>query len=68
MVEAHKKEMTEMRTGTDSLGPKFDQLSTVVTGMINDYREMRQAIEECEVSCRQWENKTTEGGGGEEEK
>jgi hypothetical protein len=37
MVEAYKKEMAEMRTGTDSLGPKFDQLSAMVTGMINDY-------------------------------
>jgi hypothetical protein len=34
MVEAHKQEMADMRRGTDSLGPKFDQLSEMVTGMI----------------------------------
>jgi uncharacterized coiled-coil DUF342 family protein len=61
MVEAHKQEMAEVRTGTDSLGPRFDQLSAMVTGMINDYREMKQAIRECKVSCRQLENKLRNG-------
>jgi hypothetical protein len=36
MVEAHKQEMAEMRKGTNSLGPKFDQLSVTVTDMIKD--------------------------------
>jgi hypothetical protein len=61
MVEAHKQEMAEMRIGKDSLGPKFDQLSAMVTSMINDYREIKQAIRECEVSCRQLENKLRNG-------
>jgi hypothetical protein len=41
MVQAHKPEMAKMRKGTDSLGPKFDQLIVMVTGMIKDYGEMK---------------------------
>jgi hypothetical protein len=37
MVESHKQELSEMRKGTDALGPKFDRLSEIVTEMINDY-------------------------------
>jgi hypothetical protein len=61
MVEAYKQEMTEMRRGMDSLGPKFDQLSEVVTGMIKDYGELKEVFRECEASCRQLENKLRNG-------
>jgi uncharacterized coiled-coil DUF342 family protein len=61
MVEAHKQEMAEMRRGTDSLGPKFDQLSKMVTGMIKYYGELKEVFCECEASCRQLENKVRNG-------
>jgi hypothetical protein len=37
-----------MRKGTDALGPKFDRLSEIVTEMINNYGQIKQAIRECE--------------------
>jgi hypothetical protein len=38
-----------MRKGTDALGPKFDRLSEVVSEMIKDYGQIKQAIRECEM-------------------
>jgi uncharacterized protein YukE len=57
MLESHKQEMTKMRKGTDTVGPKFDQLSKIVTEMINDYGQIKQTIRECEDKYQQLENK-----------
>jgi hypothetical protein len=47
MFEFYKQEMSEMRKVTDALGPKFYRLSDIVTGIINDYGQLKQAIGEC---------------------
>jgi hypothetical protein len=57
MYESHKQEMSEIRKGTNALGPKFDLLSEIVTEMINDYGQIKQAIRECEARYQQLENK-----------
>jgi uncharacterized coiled-coil DUF342 family protein len=49
--------MAELRKGTDALGPKFDWLSEMVTEMMNDYGQIKQAIRECEARYQQLENK-----------
>jgi hypothetical protein len=57
MVESHKQRISEMMKGTDALGPKFDRLSEIVTEMINDYGQIKQAIRECEERYQHLENK-----------
>jgi hypothetical protein len=36
MFESHKQEMSEIKKGTEALGPKFDRLSDIITDIIND--------------------------------
>jgi hypothetical protein len=57
MSESHKQETAELRKGTDAQGSKFDRMNEMVTEMIKDYGQIKQALRECEVSYRQLENK-----------
>jgi chromosome segregation ATPase len=57
MLEIHKQEMSEMRKAMDALGPKFNQLSEMVSEMIKDYSQIKQVIRECEVRYGELENK-----------
>jgi hypothetical protein len=40
--------MAEKRKSTDAFGLKFDQVSDIVTEIMNDYRQVKQAIKEWE--------------------
>jgi uncharacterized tellurite resistance protein B-like protein len=57
MVELHKQEMAEMRKSTDALGLKFDRVSEIVTEIMNDYGQVKQAIKEWEKCYQQTEEK-----------
>jgi hypothetical protein len=52
MVELHKQEMAEMKKSTDALGLKFDCVSEIVSEIMNDYGQVKQAIKEWEM-CHQ---------------
>jgi hypothetical protein len=57
--------MSEIRKGTDAPGTKFDRLSEmVVSEMIKDYSQIKQAIRECEVRYEDLENKLRQGEEG----
>jgi uncharacterized coiled-coil DUF342 family protein len=49
ILETHKQEISKMRKETDVLGPKFYQSSEMVSEMMKDYSQIKQAIGECEV-------------------
>jgi hypothetical protein len=49
MLETPKHKMSEIKKVTDALGPKFDQLSEVVSELIKDYGKIKQAMIECEM-------------------
>jgi Cu2+-containing amine oxidase len=54
IVELHKQEMAEIRKSTDALGLKFDRMSEIVTEIMNDYGQVKQAIKEWEKCYQQW--------------
>jgi uncharacterized coiled-coil DUF342 family protein len=46
-----------MRKEIDALGQKFDQLGEMVSEMIEDYGQIKQAIRGCEMRHQGLENK-----------
>jgi hypothetical protein len=44
MLGTHKQETSEMRKGMDALGPKFDWMIEMVSEIINDCGQIKQAI------------------------
>jgi septal ring factor EnvC (AmiA/AmiB activator) len=57
MLETHKQEMSEMNKEINALVPKFDPLIEMVTEIIKDYGQIKQAIRECEVRYQALEKK-----------
>jgi archaellum component FlaC len=57
MVELYKQEMAEMKKSTDALGLKIDRVSEIVTEIMNDYGQVKQAIKEWEKCCLRTEEK-----------
>lgn len=57
MLETHKQEMSELRKETHALGPKFDQLSEMVSEMIKDSSQIKQTVRGCEMRYQGLENK-----------